>query len=124
MPAAGRGKNVTRRLTVRMHTETAETAAFLATRANGEGSKGISLNEYIVEAVEEKIARDCGHIPDVDNLVVNRINQLNDEVRSLSTTVDNLSSVAVNGFDSIIRMGRGDNFLLDMEATESGELNE
>lgn len=77
-----------------------------------------SLGEYAVEAILEKLARENRDY-DLPTLEIARLNQLVDEVRSLSTTQASLERVVTKGFESLIGLTRGDNYLLD---PEDGEL--
>ncbi|MGH3977087.1 MAG: hypothetical protein ACRDS9_27795 [Pseudonocardiaceae bacterium] len=79
---------------------------------------GISMNEYATEAVEAAIRRENGDY-DLPTLEIARLNQLVDEMRALSTNSANLERVVVRGFESLIGLTRGDNYLLD---PEDGEL--
>lgn len=102
------------RVAVRLHPTTDQQARYWSDKC------GISLNEYIVEAVEEKIRRENGDY-DLPTLEIARLAQLLDEFRSLSTNVANLESVTLRGFDSLMGLTRGDNYLLDPEDGELGE---
>jgi predicted DNA-binding protein len=82
---------------------------------------GISANAYMEEAVEEKIRRENGDY-DLPTLVIARLAQLIDQMASLSTNVANLERVTVTGFDSLMGLTRGDNYLLDEEDGEIGEV--
>lgn len=101
------------RIAVRLRKDTDQRARYWADKAN------LSVNEYISEAVEEKIRRENGDY-DLPTLEQARLNQLIDEMRSLSTNVANLESVATNGFDSLLGLTRGDNYLVDPEDGEIG----
>ncbi|MGH3977305.1 MAG: hypothetical protein ACRDS9_28925, partial [Pseudonocardiaceae bacterium] len=79
---------------------------------------GISMNEYATEAVEAAIRRENGDY-DLPTLEIARLNQLVDEMRALSTNSANLERVVTQGFESLIGLTRGDNYLLD---PEDGEL--
>lgn len=78
-----------------------------------------SVNEYMADAVDEKIRRENldFNIPD---LLTARMNQLIDEVKANSVNTANLERVVTTGFDSLIGLTRGDSYLLD---EESGELS-
>lgn len=76
--------------------------------------KGMSINDYVVLAIEEKIARENFDF-DVPNELIGRINQLIDGVKTLSGNVEALESVTIAGFDSLVGLTRGDNYLLDEE---------
>lgn len=101
------------RVAVRLPRDTDQRARYWAARDD------ISVNEYIVEAVEEKIRRENSDY-DLPTLEQARLNQLIDEVVSLSTNVANLESVTTNGFDALMGLTRGDNYLLDPEEGEIG----
>lgn len=80
--------------------------------------KGMSANEYAVEAIEEAIRRENGDY-DLPTLEIARLNQLVDEMKALSVNTANLERVVTQGFDSLIGLTRGNNYLLD---DEDGEL--
>lgn len=101
------------RTVIRLHANTKERAKYWADKAN------VSVNEYMAEAVEEKIRRENGDY-DLPTLEIARLGQLIDEVRSLSVNVGNLESVTNQGFDSLMGLTRGDNYLLDPEDGEIG----
>jgi hypothetical protein len=101
------------RVPVRVHPDTKERAAYWADRAN------ISVNEYMAEAVEEKIRRENGDY-DLPTLEIARLGQIVDEMASLSTNVGNLERITTTGFDSLMGLTRGDNYLLDPEDGEIG----
>lgn len=77
-----------------------------------------SVNDYIAEAVAEKIERENLDF-DIPDILTARINQVIDELKAVSTNVANLERVSTMGFDSLIGLTRGDNYLLD---EENGEL--
>jgi hypothetical protein len=77
-----------------------------------------SVNEYVAEAVAEKIRRENLDF-DIPDILTARINQVVDELKAVSTNVANLERVSTMGFDSLIGLTRGDNYLLD---NEDGEL--
>lgn len=98
---------------VRVHTDTMERAKYWASR------RGFSsANEYIVHAVEEQIRRENLDY-DLPTLEIARLNQLVDEVKTLSTNQANLERVMTTSLESLIGLTRGDNYLLD---PEDGEL--
>lgn len=101
------------RRAVRLRKDTDQRAMYWADKAS------ISVNEYIAEAVEEKIRRENGDY-DLPTLEQARLGQLIDELRSLSINVANLETVTVSGFDSLMGLTRGDNYLLDAEDGEFG----
>ncbi|MGW2984087.1 hypothetical protein [Streptomyces goshikiensis] len=77
-----------------------------------------SLNEYVAEAVAEKIRRENLDY-DLPTLEIARLNELVDQVAALARNQANLERVVTAGFDSLIGLTRGDNYLLD---DEDGEL--
>jgi len=77
-----------------------------------------SANEYVAEAVAEKIRRENQDY-ELPTLEIARLNQLIDEIKALSTNQANLEMVITKGFDSLIGLTRGGNYLLD---DEDGEL--
>ncbi|MYR58404.1 hypothetical protein GTY54_19900 [Streptomyces sp. SID625] len=77
-----------------------------------------SVNEYVAEAVAEKIRRENLDY-DLPTLEIARLNELVDQVAALSKNSANLERVVITGFDSLIGLTRGDNYLLD---DEDGEL--
>lgn len=79
---------------------------------------GIAMNDFIREAAAFKIAwtqKDYDLAP----LEVQRLNQLIEIITSLSYNVKSLEGVVTSGFDSLLGLTRGDNYLLD---EEDGEL--
>lgn len=101
------------RTVIRLHPDTKERAKYWADKAN------ISVNEYMAEAVEEKIRRENGDYA-LPTLEIGRLNQLIDHMASLSINVGNLELVTTQGFDSLMGLTRGDNYLLDEEDGELG----
>lgn len=77
-----------------------------------------SANEYMADAVDEKIRRENLDY-DLPTLEIARLNQVVDELKALSTNQANLERVITAGFDSLLSLTRGDNYLLD---AEDGEL--
>lgn len=80
--------------------------------------RGFTFNEYVAEAVSEKIRRESLDF-DIPDILTARINQVVDELKALSTNSANLERVVTMGFDSLLGLTRGDNYLLD---EENGEL--
>lgn len=102
------------RFNLRLHADTVERAKYWAERED------LSVNEYFALAIEEKIARANGDF-DVPVLAIQRLNQMIDELRALSTNVTNLEVVTVSGFDSLLELTKGDSWLTD---EEDGELSD
>ncbi|MCI4659555.1 hypothetical protein [Cryobacterium zhongshanensis] len=98
---------------VRLHPDTAQRVKYWADK------EGLSENEYMVLAIEEKIARANGdyELPTLEQF---RLNQIIDEMKALSTNAANLEAVVTSGFDSLLGLTRGDSYLLDNEDGELG----
>ncbi|WP_200811444.1 hypothetical protein [Plantibacter flavus] len=92
-----------------MHPDTFQRVTYWASK------RELSENEYLVEAIEEKIARENGDY-DLPTLEIARLNQLVDELGALSRNTANLERVVTGGFDSLLGLTRGDSYLLDAEA--------
>ncbi len=75
-------------------------------------SKDISINEFVRASVELMIKR-CNGDYDLPTLEVARLNQLVDEIRTLSFNVGNLENIVSSGFDNMLRVTRGENYLMD-----------
>lgn len=74
--------------------------------------KNMSINEYLKASVEHMIAYDNGDY-DLPTLEIQRLNQLVDVITTLSSNVNSLESVVISGFDSLLGLTRGDNYLLE-----------
>ncbi|MFF8917470.1 hypothetical protein ACF08M_30220 [Streptomyces sp. NPDC015032] len=77
-----------------------------------------SVNEYVAEAVIEKIRRENLDY-DLPTLEIARLNELVDQIAALAKNSANLERVVTMGFDSLLGLTRGDSYLLD---AEDGEL--
>lgn len=77
-----------------------------------------SVNEFMAEAIEEKIARMNGDY-DLPSLEIMRLNQLVDEMKSMATSNASLTKIVTAGFEALMGLTRGDSYLLD---DDSGEL--
>lgn len=81
--------------------------------------KGITINEFLREAIEFYIARQNKDY-DLPTLEIQRLNQLIDTISILSSNISSLEKVTISGFDSLISLTRGDNYLLD---DDDGEID-
>ena len=70
------------------------------------------MNEYILEAIDRQIAYENRDY-DLPTAEINRLNQLTDLILTLSSNVKNLEDVTISGFDSLLGLTRGDNYLLE-----------
>ncbi|MFB7918946.1 hypothetical protein [Streptomyces sp. NPDC056061] len=77
-----------------------------------------SVNAYYAEAVAAQIRRENLDY-ELPTLEIARLNELVDHIKALSTNTANLERVVTQGFDSLIGLTRGENYLLD---DEDGEL--
>ena len=80
--------------------------------------ESISVNQYIVEAIEMKIAYENRDYP-LSTLEQARLNQIIDGLAVLSSNIKSLESITISNFESLLGLTRGDNYLLEHE---SGEL--
>lgn len=108
--AAQAGKS---RLNIRLDPDTRERISYWARRHD------VSANEYMVEAVLEKIARENGDY-DLPTLEMARLAQLVDEQRSQTTAVSNLARIVESMASSMTLVMAGNSYLADRE--EDGEL--
>jgi hypothetical protein len=98
---------------LRLHPDTVQRVQYWSAK------RELTEQEFYEQAVEEKIARMNGDY-DLPTLEILRLNQLVDEMKTLSTNVANLERVSTTGFDSLLGLTRGDSYLLD---DENGELS-
>lgn len=77
----------------------------------------VSINQYLKEAIESAIAYENQDYP-LPTLEQARLNQLIDRIVSLESNVKSLESVITSGFDSLLGLTRGDNYLLEHEDGE------
>lgn len=74
--------------------------------------KGISINELLRDAISLYIAHENKDY-DLPALEIQRLNQLVDSMDVLSSNIGSLEKVITSGFNSLIELTRGDNYLLD-----------
>lgn len=99
------------RVTTTLDEETFQRLKYWAEKNN------ISINQYIFEAIEFKIAYENKDYP-LPTLEQARLNQLIDAQAVLSSNIKSLESVIVSGFDSLLGLTRGDNYLLEHQDGE------
>lgn len=78
----------------------------------------MSINEFLRESILHMIEYQNKDY-DLPTLEIQRLNQIIDVVGVLSNNVESLENVVVSGFDSLLGLTRGDNYLLE---SESGDL--
>lgn len=101
----------TKRLTIRLSEDDYERVKYWATQ------KQCSVNEYVQDALVTQIKRE-NYDYDIPDVQIARLNQLIDVVLSLSSNVKSLEQVTTSGFDSLLGLTRGDNYLLEHEDGE------
>lgn len=101
-------ENNVHRMTVRVSEEDYQKLMYWAAR------REMSANEYMALCLDEMIKKENGDY-DLPNANIARLNQLIDVVESLSSNVKSLESVTVSGFDSLLGLTRGDNYLLEQD---------
>ena len=94
------------RMTLRLDDAEYETVSFWAAKL------GISENEFVSEAIGLKIRHVNGDY-DLPTAEIQRLNQLVDLIGSLASNISNLEDVTVSGFNSLISLTRGDNYLFN-----------
>lgn len=107
------------RISLRLDEDTHERLKYWSAR------KQVSLNTYILDAIDLMIAYENGDY-DVPTALIQRINQLTGTVMAVQSSMDNLTNVTINGFDAIVGLARGDNYLAQEEdgELEDGELGQ
>ena len=100
------------RLNIRFGSDNLERVKYWAMR------DGESANDWIIGAVEQRIARKNMDY-DLPTLEQARLNQLVDGQKSLEIAINNLTQVVLKMSESITGLARGDNYLL---GEEDGEL--
>lgn len=83
--------------------------------------KGMSMSEYLTDALIKQIQHETSDF-DVPNLALQRLNQLIETTEVLSSDIESLENMTTKGFNSLIGLTRGNNYLLSQEDT--GELDE
>lgn len=97
---------VSHRLTVRLEDSDYEKIAHWAEK------EGRSISEFMAEAALFRINFMLMDYP-LAPLEVQRLNQLVDIVTALSQNVHNVEQIVTSGFDSLLSLTKGDNYLLD-----------
>ena len=75
------------------------------------------MYEKLNFAIEQTIAMENGDY-DLPKAEILRLNQLIETISVLSSDVKSLESVTIHGFDSLLNLTRGDNYLLEEEDGE------
>ena len=99
-------KNESHRLTLRFSEEDYERLRYWANRSH------ISINALILKMLDQWIGIQNGDY-ELPTLEIQRLNQLVDAVEALRASQRSLESVVISGFDSLVSMTRGDNYILE-----------
>lgn len=97
------------KLTIRLPEDLKENVNYWAKRY------GMSMSDYINEAIMRTIRYENKDY-DIPAAELARLNQLIDVITSLSSNVKSLENVTISGFDSLLGLTRGDNYLLEEDA--------
>lgn len=101
----------THRLTLRLTDTDYERLSYWADK------QGVSINEFVPMVVDRWIAIENGNY-NLPTLEQARLNQLIDVVLGMSNNMQSLESVVINGFDSLLKLTKGDNYLLEHQDGE------
>ena len=74
----------------------------------------VSINEYLHDCIEHMINWEAADY-DLPTAEIRRLNQLVDGISVLSRNVKGLEDVITSGFDSLLGLTRGDNYLLEQD---------
>ena len=74
--------------------------------------RGISMNEYIRLAVDNQIKFENKDF-DIPDIMIVRLNQIQGLLRDLESSNNNLNQTIIKGFDSLIGLTRGGNYLIE-----------
>lgn len=109
------GKKVTdnnsHRLTVRLTNTDYDRLSYWAEKND------MSINEFIPAMLDRWISIANGDY-ELPTLEIQRLNQIIDVVAGLSSNIQSLESVTISGFDSLLKLTKGDNYLLEDEDGE------
>lgn len=97
------------RLTVRLSDNDFDRLSYWAGKAN------LSINEFILLMLDRWVDIENGNYQ-LPTLEVARLNQLIDVVLALSNNIQTLETISINGFDSLLKLTKGDNYLLEADA--------
>ena len=77
----------------------------------------VSINEWMTETIQRSIKFKNGDY-DLPTLEQQRLNQLIDAITVLSSNTQSLENIVISGFDSLLGLTRGDNYLIEDEDGE------
>ena len=108
---ANKLENGVKRFTVSVDTDTYTRLAYWSER------KGLTKTEYVQDAIDHMIMWENKDY-DLPTAEVARLNQLVDGLYNLSSRVSSLEKVIISGFESLLGLTRGDNYLLEEDVKE------
>lgn len=79
--------------------------------------RGVSINDYVRLSLDYMIKRENKDY-DLPSLEAARLNQLVEAINVLSFNTANLENIVTRGFDSLLRLTRGENYLMDDSTLE------
>lgn len=97
-----------KRITLRLDEETHDMLKYWSNKED------VSINQFIIECIHHNVGF-LNHDYDIPDAMIRRVNQLVDVINILASNQKSLEEVIINGFDSIMGLARGDNYLLDEE---------
>lgn len=106
----GRSEN-SKRVTATVNEDTYQRLMYWADK------KGISINQYLNEAIDMAIAYENRDYP-LPTLEQARLNQLIDSIAAMGSNMKSLEGIVTSGFDSLLKLVNGDSYLLDHEDGE------
>lgn len=102
----------THRLTLRLSDKDYDRLSYWADHV------GVSMNEFVPMILDRWVDIENGNY-ELPTLEAARLNQLIDTVLGMSKNMQSLETVVINGFDSLLQLTKGDNYLLAHQ--EDGE---
>lgn len=76
-----------------------------------------SRNEFLSMCMERYISMESGNYQ-LPTLEAARLNQLIEAQQAMSQNLKSLETIVITGFDSLVRLTRGDNYLLEQDASD------
>ncbi len=104
-------KESDKRVTATVDSNTYDKLVYIAEKKN------ISISELLREAIDLEIRYDNEDYYPLAKLEAQRINQITDHLAILSSNVANLEKLTIEGFNSLINLTKGDNYLYEDDDT-------
>lgn len=99
---------LTHRLTLRLTEEDFDKLSYWAKKAD------MSIQDFVPEILSQYVDIANGNF-ELPTLEAKRVNQMVEQIAVLSKNVKALEDIVVHGFDSLLGLTRGDNYLLEEE---------